>query len=98
MAFFKAHRYAIIHGGRREQDSTAQHTIQATDGLSAEICPTGEALGPGPKDRADNQPLLRIQSQAMAQGGEPSVVAVYLDEVNHLVGAPVDGATQLAEA
>jgi len=76
----------------------AQHIIQATDDLSAELCPTGEALGPGPKDGAANQPLLKIHSKAMAQGGEPGVVVVYLDEVKHLVDALVDRATQLAEA
>ena len=81
---------------RREQ--SAWHTIQATDDLLIELNLAGEALGPGPKDRADNQPLLRIRSKAMAQGGEPGVVVVYLDEVRHLVGALVDGTTQLAEA
>ena len=42
----------------------AWHTIQATDDLLIELHLAGEALGPGPKDRADNQPLLKIRSKA----------------------------------
>jgi hypothetical protein len=42
----------------------AWHTIQATDDLLIELHLAGEALGPGPKDRADNQPLLKTLSTA----------------------------------
>ena len=47
----------------------ARHTIQATDDLLIESCPAGEALGPGPKDRADSQPLLNLQQDGRGQGG-----------------------------
>jgi hypothetical protein len=40
----------------------AWDAIQATDDLLIELWPSGEALGPGPKDRADNQPLLKTHS------------------------------------
>ena len=56
---------------------------------SVELCPAGESAP---------RPLLRIRGKAMAQGGEPGVVEVYLDGVRHLVAALVDAATQLAES
>ena len=62
----------------------AWDTIQATDDLTVGLWPAGGA---------DNQPHLKIRSKAME-----SAVAVYLDEVRHLIAALVDAATQLAGA
>jgi len=57
--------------------------------LSVELCPTGEA---------DNQPLLKIRSEAMEQGNEPGVVVVYLEQVRHLIDALAEAAADLAAA
>jgi len=62
----------------------AWHTVQATDDLSIELCPTGDA---------DNQPLLKIRSKTTK--GE---VVVYLDEMRHLVDALAKAAANLAAA